>query len=330
MNPQKKYQRIIITFSLLIIVFASIIGLIITTLSKNQTLPSIETIENKTQDSQLPVKQRSYVECPPDRSFDSIEEALINPTKVCRLDLDGDLLTQVPTRIVELVHLKELNLSNNNITVLPEDIGSLKDLELLDLAHNPIEFLPSGFSNLSNLQWLRLSGHRFYGLPEEIYQLTNLDSLYIASPVGNHVDYGVTEELGSLNRLQTLNLHLASRRDNYNAALCKLTNLKSLSIAVNYNLEVLPCISELDKLESMNISFNELKHVPSELGNLPALKVLYLSNNQLSKIPVAVCKANKLEELYLQDNPLALDSQYQDELTKECPKTKIVFDPYNP
>ena len=62
--------------------------------------------------------------------------------------------------IVELSKLRKLFLRNNGITELPIELGYLEQLEVLDLSDNQLKKLPSNISNLRRLKMVYLQNNR--------------------------------------------------------------------------------------------------------------------------------------------------------------------------
>lgn len=86
------------------------------------------------------------------KTYYSIEEALIDPLSVQKLDL-----------------------SMQKLTVVPEEITQLKNLVCLDLSFNRIATLPASLTSLTNLKVLNLMGTRYMSkLPKILTQMPNL------------------------------------------------------------------------------------------------------------------------------------------------------------
>jgi len=77
-----------------------------------------------------------------DKTYQSIEEALINPNLVFSLELSGEEIIEIPRTKKKLKNLKYLTISNTLVTELPKEIGSLSNLVDLDLRMNQIKTLP--------------------------------------------------------------------------------------------------------------------------------------------------------------------------------------------
>ena len=69
-----------------------------------------------------------------DNQLSSIPSTISNLTEINYLDIDGNLFSEVPDVILQLVSLDTLWLNNNNITFLPDSIDVLSELLLLDVS----------------------------------------------------------------------------------------------------------------------------------------------------------------------------------------------------
>ena len=116
-----------------------------------------------------------------------------------KLDLQNNLLLEIPSYLLELPNIINLNLSHNNITAIPEVPEWSASLSTLDLSCNFLSSLPDCVSapflenlNISNNQ-LVIAPHSFTGLttlniaynpgikalPIELGRLKNLKNLYM-------------------------------------------------------------------------------------------------------------------------------------------------------
>lgn len=98
-----------------------------------------------------------------------------------KLDLSGKQLNKLPSYVLNLNNLEELNLSNNQLTgALPAEIKNLKKLRILNLSNNLMTGIPAEVGQLSNLEILNLSNNQFTGLPYELGNLKNLKTLNLS------------------------------------------------------------------------------------------------------------------------------------------------------
>ena len=78
--------------------------------------------------------------------------------QLCRLDISGQSLVELPAYLAALKGLKALAVSDNRLTAIPEWIGNLPKLTQLFATNNQIESLPETVGNLKNLTTLILGG----------------------------------------------------------------------------------------------------------------------------------------------------------------------------
>ena len=132
--------------------------------------------------------------------YRSLNEALINPDIVFRLnlskskldtfpkqvflfknltelDLSKNKIKEIPSDIGLLIHLKKLNLANNKLVHLPPEIGRLKELVFLGLNRNVLEDLPPTIGELEKLEIFELWDNELNSIPDEISELQNLKLL---------------------------------------------------------------------------------------------------------------------------------------------------------
>ena len=132
--------------------------------------------------------------------YRSLNEALINPDVVFRLnlskskldtfpeqillfknltelDLSKNRIKEIPSDIGLLIHLNKLNLANNKLVHLPPEIGRLKELVFLGLNRNVLEDLPPTIGELEKLEIFELWDNELNSIPDEISELQNLKLL---------------------------------------------------------------------------------------------------------------------------------------------------------
>jgi|GEM_PF-780802 len=231
------------------------------------------------------------------------------------LDLSGMGLTELPPEIGRLMHLTKLVLGRyeqlsmegapviirrNQLATLPSEIVRLTKLEELDFRFNHLTSLPLEITKLVNLKGLYLSGNQLQDLPLEVEKLVNLESLTLG---GNQFNF-VPPVIFKIKNLRQLFL------DNHSLGMLpseieQLLHLEVLSLRNEKLTELPTTLWNLLNLKRLYLKDNQLARLPEELGNLKNLEELDLRNNQLKSLPESIGRLPKLRTLYLRDNQLA-------------------------
>ena len=115
------------------------------------------------------------------RTYESMEEALINPEEVIKLVLKRKKLTTLPDGIEKLTNLQYLSLRKNKIDSLDSRIGNFSNLQVLILNENKIKALPDDIGKLSQLKRLQAGENFLTELTPDIGNLKNLEYLDVWS-----------------------------------------------------------------------------------------------------------------------------------------------------
>ncbi|KAI5332575.1 hypothetical protein L3X38_022704 [Prunus dulcis] len=206
----------------------------------------------------------------------------INFTSLSVLDLSSNDFntSSFPSWIFNLTSLKRLDLNSNSFDAhFPDELGNLKSLEYLDLSYLGLKDsgVPRVHGNLCKLKTLSLGGNNFDGggieefwgslsncpnntlvlesldlsscglegqLPASLGMLKSLQYLYLSY---NQMNGSIPQSLGQLSKLVELDLYWNSWEGKITEAhFINLTNLKSLSIGIEFN----------DIQKSMSLVFN--------------------------------------------------------------------------
>lgn len=92
--------------------------------------------------------------------FYTMDEAMLAPETVYRLNLSGQKLKEFPLEILFFRNLQELNLSNNKLETVPPEIATLTNLQVLNLHKNRLVSVPDELGDLRNLRELYLNRNR--------------------------------------------------------------------------------------------------------------------------------------------------------------------------
>jgi len=176
------------------------------------------------------------------------------------LSLSSFELKEIPPKIFQLKHLRDLNLSNNKISTVSDEIENLTNLCSLSLANNLITQLPEEICSLHNLENLDVGLNRLNYLPTDLPQLVNLSYLRIGSNSFHEVP----------------------------ASVSKLRALKFL-IADNLELESFPISVTLSPmLQTLNLAGNAFTRIPNEFVKMESLKRLVVDGDKISNIPLEI------------------------------------------
>ena len=94
--------------------------------------------------------------------------------------MSSNPLVGLPTSIQRLTKLERLYLDGNKLTELPAEIGDLRELRWLIMSSNQLVGLPTSVQRLTKLQELDLDGNKLTELPPEIGDLRELRLLTVS------------------------------------------------------------------------------------------------------------------------------------------------------
>jgi Leucine-rich repeat (LRR) protein len=176
------------------------------------------------------------------KEFNSLDEALINPENVYRLNLSEQEIEIADTIWSKFTNLQYLSLKNDHLKQIPDGLGNLKSLKVLDLSGNDFKVLPSSFSNLVNLEELFINDDKYFRLDKNIpilSQLPNLTTLHLEN-----------------DGLKSLPKNTAS-----------LIHIESLYLNNNEFKELPEELNGLDSLKFIDFHDNKLSLPPQEIKN---------------------------------------------------------------
>lgn len=201
---------------------------------------------------------------------------------------------QVAGENISKIH--RLDLSNQNLTELPANIEQIKDLRMINLSNNPKLNLNNTFKRLSahsNLEVLILDSLGIRTIPESISQFHKLKQISLAY----NTDLFLESTFSKLSELPIEFLNLTNNElTELPENIINLTTLKDLNLSYN-NIKgpkTYELLGQLPKLYSLWIDHNELKTLPTTIGNLDQIRFLYIDHNNLADIPDSMNDMKKL------------------------------------
>lgn len=193
-----------------------------------------------------------------DNGFTEYPLSLGNLTHINKLWISGDSIITLPSSIINLNSLVELNITecpNLQLDTLFTQISQLKNLKELDLSENGLSDLPMSLTKLTQLKELWLDDNAFTSIPESVKGLSNLEYLRFFS---NNID-SLNIASGDLKSLKGINLCY----NKFDTFPMELTNLKNL--------------------ESVVMWHNQISIIPEDIARLKNLKRLNLQHNNLDE-----------------------------------------------
>eukprot|EP01132_Coremiostelium_polycephalum_P001332 gene1332-1678_t len=255
--------------------------------------------------------------------------------KITVLQIDNNLLGEIPEILQQLTNLDTLSMSRNHILDIPDWIPThLIRLRRLDLSHNSISMVPESFHQLNLLDTLNLSHNLIVSVPSQHFppNLITLDLSFnqiqtIELPSWFESLISLDLSSNKLRNLGNLPFHLAmvSIDDNHLDSIDHQVILRNKELTLKFNqsfndivLEriyhcwytrdpvldlsglgmsvVPPVLGMLSHLTDLDLSGNCLSVLPNELENLTNLVRLDLSFNILTTLPLYLINFKQLSK----------------------------------
>jgi Leucine-rich repeat (LRR) protein len=222
-------------------------------------------------------------------------------TALKTLNLADNLFETFPTILCHLSQLQELNLSGNFLQHLPEEIQQMAGLECLRLGNNLFAEFPRPLCTLSHLKQLSLWGSHIDQIPDGIGRLTALEEWHLQSDQPLHYVSPQVQQLANLRCLRYDYSQAGTANDEkfmFPVTLCRIPNLRNLTISTNKVLIIPDEIQQLQQLEELVIDNYQLETLNPAIFRLSRLKTLRLPSSRLESIPAEIEQLQTLEELY--------------------------------
>ncbi|MCB0740636.1 MAG: hypothetical protein KDB92_06225 [Chitinophagaceae bacterium] len=235
--------------------------------------------------------------------FNSIKEALVNPTIVKSLDLSDQQLKLLPTDIIKLTALEKIDIGSNpslDLVQTFEVLRQIPSLKILWLTDGKIKTIPDNISQLKSLEELWLDNNELPSFPEPVKQLDNLKYLRLFSNQIKKLNF----EKGQLANLIYIDL-CYNEFEKFPVELSVLPNLKRIIIWYNSISTIPRSIKRFKKIEEINLANNNLTSLPKQFGRLKSIQKLCLRDNKLSDTSIKVVyNFYNLKDLDLQGNSI--------------------------
>ena len=118
------------------------------------------------------------------------------------------------------------------------------------------------------------------------------------------------EPICKLRNLRTLSLE-KNRLVEIPSLIATMLSLRRISLHSNQIVELPPAICLLVGLESLDLHKNNLRGLPNAIGNLKALQKFDISENKIVELPISICELSDELQLSVGRNPLEKPSVEQ-------------------
>ncbi|KAI8077806.1 uncharacterized protein BX664DRAFT_287359 [Halteromyces radiatus] len=225
----------------------------------------------------------------------TLVEDISSCTKLRKLILSENSLTNNHLNLIGLEHITFLNLSHNNLDSL-KGFEHLRDLNVLNVSHNVINNLPTDLPCYKNLKAFILNNNH-------LSKLGSLDSLVALNTL-----------VLSHNKLKTI------------PSLDAMVDLAKLSAAHN-NFKKMPDLSSHTTfLKEIRFNDNKITTIPDTLRPCQALEIIDLGNNQIEKWSdiAPLGSLLNLHNLNLHGNPITQKKDYKDKIMQLIPSLRVL------
>lgn len=231
---------------------------------------------------------------------------LINLPNLRRLCLEDNRIPFLPLDFLDLytkavTTLEELNFKNNQIKEMNECIGRFQELKILNIHGNLLHKFPD-VSKFSKLQELDIGANNITVVPASIFEMKSLVLLDISlNPISI-----LPNEISSLINLRRLNISSTNIQVIPNQ-ISLLTNLVSLDISNNSMKSegnIPEIIFTFSQLEELGVAGLNIAEIPIYISKFANLQILDMVNNRIAILPEELLRLSKLKILKLSHNQL--------------------------
>ena len=221
----------------------------------------------------------------------------VKATKNKTIDLSEMSLKIIPSGLLQLTFITNLNLSGNLFEDLNIEFSCLSLLNSLNLSHNQLKNLPDWISKLS-IEYLWLDSNPFDELPNIILKLDKLKLLSIRNCTIKKLPNDIISNLNEIEIFDCTGNQISEFKEKFFISMEKLKHLK----CGNNLLRELPHIIFVrESLEVLEIQRNQLERLSAEPFNTivgcKKLRDVNVSFNSLVELPVWLFNDCSLESL---------------------------------
>ncbi len=214
-----------------------------------------------------------------DSIFFSLEEALMAPSRVSELLLEGRKLKQFPAAILTFKNLHTLNISYNRIDSIPANL----------------------FERCRKLHTLQYAGNDLNELSATLFH----PALKVLDVSENNLTF-IADAFSKCNQLEELDLH-ANQLSAYPSSSFVLKSLKSLILSGNPLTTVGSWILNQPAIKILFIDNTKIEQLPDGMCTMNALRFLTIEENLIEELPVCFCELKKLKVLMVSGSALSAD-----------------------
>lgn len=219
-------------------------------------------------------------------SYNSLYKIKYTFQNIINLNVSNNKLIIFPTSILELNNLKILEINNNLLTELPVNINKLTNITELYLFDNEISTLPLSFYELTTLTYLDISNNNITEIDNNINKLQSLYELDISYNF-------ITSLPVTFSQLQLSDLTLSNNMiTTLSDEICLMTSLINIDLCNNFINYISSNINNLIHLETLYLSNNRIQTIPHITLN--TLDEIALDDNPLINIPVSIGNLNNI------------------------------------
>ena len=241
-----------------------------------------------------------------------------NP-QLTTLNLCNNCFGRIPSIVMRMEKLEELDISFNNLTEMDPDIHLLTGLKRFYVVANDISGqFPNNVSRMRHLREVNIQRNNFSSI-QTLLLVASLELLFADNNAISEVTVGrcnVRELSLSNNPIIKFHVeHLIPSLLYLNLESCKLTaltdniclnfvHLQHLILNFNHLVTLPRCIGNLKDLKVLSCTNNALNSLPSDIYEMSSLRVIDVRSNNIEEIPPEIWWCSKLSTLNASSNML--------------------------